>query len=147
MPLDFSWPLVGLATALGLVVGSFLNVLIYRLPRMLEREWARESALYQSTEVPQHPPLNLFFPRSHCPHCDTRIRWYENIPLVSYFILRGKCAHCNHAIGLRYPAIEFCTAVIFALCAVRWGLTPTAGTWCVFGSALLVLACIDWDTH
>ena len=61
MPLEFSWPLVGLAAALGLVVGSFLNVLIYRLPRMLEREWARESALHLSTEVPHHPPLNLFF--------------------------------------------------------------------------------------
>lgn len=61
MPLEFSWPLVGLATALGLVAGSFLNVLIYRLPRMLEREWAHESALHLCTEVPQHPPLNLFF--------------------------------------------------------------------------------------
>jgi leader peptidase (prepilin peptidase)/N-methyltransferase len=147
MPLEFSWPLVGLAAALGLVVGSFLNVLIYRLPRMLEREWARESALHLSTEVPHHPPLNLFFPRSHCPHCEASIRWYDNIPLVSYVVLRGKCAHCHHAIGLRYPAIEGITAVIFALCAVRWGLTPTAGVWCIWGSALLALACIDWDTH
>ena len=147
MLLDFSWPLVGLAAALGLVVGSFLNALIYRLPLMLERDWEKETALYQGKEAPEHPPFNLLFPNSHCPRCDQHIRWHHNIPLLSFILLRGRCAHCNHSIGLRYPVIELSTALIFVLCSVRWGLTPTAGVWCVLGSALLALGCIDWDTH
>ena len=147
MPLELDWVLVSLAGTLGLVVGSFVNVVVYRLPRMLERDWALESALYQGKEIPPAPPLNLFFPRSHCPQCKACIRWYHTIPLLSFIVLRGKCAHCHHAIGLRYPAIESSTALIFMFCALRWGLTPSAGLWCVLGSGLLALACIDWDTH
>ena len=147
MPLDYDWAWLGLAGTAGLVVGSFVNVLIYRLPRMLERAWAIECALQEGKDAPATPPLNLFFPRSHCPQCREQIRWYQNIPLLSFMVLRGKCAHCHHPIGLRYPAVEGGTAVIFMFCAVRWGFTPTAGMWCILGSALLALACIDWDTH
>ncbi len=146
------------AAFLGLLIGSFLNVVILRLPRMLEQEWARECAEFNgqnpdleiAADTPSNsPPLapyNLVTPRSQCPACSHRIRWFENIPVLSFLMLRGKCASCKHPISFRYPLIEIATGCIFAYCAGRWGLSPTAGAWAAFLSVLLALAWIDWDT-
>lgn len=135
---------------LGLLVGSFLNVVIHRLPRMLELRWAAECAeLHQQESAPgdQTPDrFNLMVPRSRCPHCEHQIRWFENVPVFSYLALRGRCARCRAPISPRYPVIELMSAVLFAWCGWRWGLGWTALAWSGFSAALLALACIDWDT-
>lgn len=141
-------PVVDAAAAgvLGLLVGSFLNVVIHRLPKMLERQWAAECADLQGTTVEEGPAFNLLTPRSRCPHCGHQISWYENIPVLSYVALRGRCSACKAPISLRYPAVELATGALFAFCASRWGLTLTALAWCGFSAALLALTLIDWDT-
>lgn len=131
---------------LGLLIGSFLNVVIHRLPKMLERQWALESAEILGQAPTQVENLNLITPRSRCPHCGNGIHWYQNIPVLSYLALRGKCAHCSASIGLRYPLVELITAGLFSYCGWRWGITLTALAWCVFSSMLVALAFIDWDT-
>jgi leader peptidase (prepilin peptidase)/N-methyltransferase len=133
---------------IGLLVGSFLNVVIHRLPRMMERQWALECAELQGQEAPpQTPPTyNLFVPRSACPHCGHQIRWYENIPVISFLALRGACSQCGKGIGVRYPLVELATGALFAWAGWRWGLGPAALAWCGFAAAVLSLACIDWDT-
>lgn len=145
--MDFP-PALGAAFAgvLGLLIGSFLNVVIYRLPKMMERQWADECA-----ELVGKPPepagnFNLLAPRSRCSSCGHVLRWYENIPVLSYVFLKGKCSACGTPYGLRYPLIELVTGALFAFCAWRWGLTLTALVWCGFSAALLALAAIDWDT-
>lgn len=135
-----------LAGVLGLLIGSFLNVVIYRLPRMLERRWAVECAELNGHSLPPAEPFNLMVPRSRCQKCGHPIRWYENIPVLSYLFLRGRCAVCGTPISLRYPLVELATAALFFLCAWRGGLTPAALAWSAFAAALLVLGLIDWDT-
>lgn len=135
-----------LAGLLGLLIGSFLNVVIHRLPKMMERQWAAECAEFAHLPAPQEAPLNLVVPRSRCPHCGHFIRWFENIPLFSYMFLRGHCSACNASIGLRYPMVEITTGFLFFYCVWNWGLTPTGVAWCIFSAALLTLALIDWDT-
>ncbi len=131
---------------LGLLVGSFLNVVIYRLPKMLERQWTAECAELQGKEVAADKPFNLLVPRSHCQHCGHMIRWYENIPVLSYVGLRARCSACKAALSLRYPGVELATGVLFAFCIWRWGFTPTGLAWCGFSAALVALTLIDWDT-
>lgn len=131
---------------LGLLIGSFLNVVIHRLPQMLERQWAVESAEILGQSPTETEKLNLITPRSRCPHCGSGIHWYQNIPVLSYLALRGKCAHCSASIGLRYPLVELVSAGLFSYCGWRWGITLTALAWCVFSSMLVALAFIDWDT-
>ena len=148
------WLDAGLWGCVGLLVGSFLNVVIHRLPRMMERQWAAECAELLAGKAPAaapqesaaEPPFNLLVPRSRCPHCGHLIAWYENIPLLSYAALRGRCSACKKPIGLRYPAVELATAALFFFCASSRGMTPSAVVWSVFSAALLALACIDWDT-
>ncbi len=169
-----------LAGVFGLLLGSFLNVVIYRLPKMMERQWAAECADFAaasaleahaapqgtggaaSSAMPaanaaatgaaaatpdeQAPAFNLMTPRSRCPQCGHLIRWYENIPVVSWLALRGKCSACKAPISVRYPLVELATGVLFAYCVWRWGATPTAAAWCVFSAAIVALAMIDWDT-
>lgn len=131
----------------GLLVGSFLNVVIHRLPRMMERQWAAECAEISGKEpAADDAPFNLLVPRSRCPQCGHLIRWYENIPVLSYLALRGKCSACATPISLRYPAVELVTGGLFFFCAWHWGATPTALAWCGFSAAIVALACIDWDT-
>ena len=143
---------MALAGLLGLLIGSFLNVVIHRLPKMMERQWALEYAHYaaeqsgNALQQEQTAPFGLSHPRSACPHCQHAIRWYENIPVLSYLWLRGRCAGCKTRISLRYPLVELLTGALFALCAWRWGLSPTAGAWAVFCALLVALAGIDWDT-
>ena len=139
--------LVALAGFIGLLVGSFLNVVIYRLPKMMEQQWAAECAeLTGLTSEPAAEKLSLISPRSRCSNCGHMIAWYENIPLLSYLFLRGKCSVCGTPFGVRYPVIELTTGLLFAFCAWRWGNTPATLAWCGFSAALLALAVIDWDT-
>lgn len=135
-----------LGGVLGLLIGSFLNVVIHRLPQMLERQWAAECAQLSGQTPAPGEPLSLLRPRSRCPHCGHAIRWYENVPLLSYLALRGKCAACRAPIGLRYPLVELATGVLFAWCTWRWGVTPAALAWSAFAATLLALTLIDWDT-
>ena len=147
------WLDAALLGVLGLLVGSFLNVVIYRLPKMLERQWAAECAEYAATlpgatgvAAPPQGVFNLSQPRSRCQSCGHQVRWYENIPVLSYLFLRGRCSACQAPISLRYPLVELITAGLFFFCIHRWGLTPTGLAWCGFCAALVVLAFIDWDT-
>ena len=139
---------------LGLLVGSFLNVVIHRLPKMMELHWAAECAEFQTTaekpgapadEVTQ-PTFNLMVPRSRCPHCGHAIRWFENIPVLSYIALKGGCSACHAPISPRYPAVEVVNAALFAWCGWHWGLGWEALAWSGFAAAVLALTCIDWDT-
>lgn len=141
-------PVIDAAVAgfFGLLIGSFLNVVIYRLPKMLERQWAAECADLQGTPPDDAPAFNLITPRSRCQTCGHQIRWYENIPVASYLALKGSCSACKSAISMRYPLVEMATGVLFAWCAWRWGLTMTALAWCGFSATLVALTLIDWDT-
>ena len=134
------------AAILGLLIGSFLNVVIYRVPRMMERQWAAECAELNGAPVQPAEKFNLLTPRSRCSSCGHLIRWYENIPVLSYVFLRGKCSACRAPYGMRYPLVEAVTGALFFFCAWRWGWTMTALAWCGFSAALLALAVIDWDT-
>ena len=132
---------------LGLLIGSFLNVVVHRLPIMMERGWERECReLRNEPPGPDAEPFNLVVPRSRCPKCGHPIAWYENIPLLSYAFLRGRCAQCATPISARYPLVELATGLLFAWCGHRYGLTTTALVWSGFAAALLTLAIIDWDT-
>ena len=134
----------------GLLVGSFLNVVIHRIPKMMEATWRQEARELLEQPAPkgeETPPVfNLVTPGSHCPHCNHRIRWYENVPVVSWALLKGRCSGCKTAISKRYPIIELLTALVAGLCAWRFGYDP----WLIFmlyGSfTLLALAVIDLDT-
>jgi leader peptidase (prepilin peptidase) / N-methyltransferase len=131
---------------LGLCIGSFLNVVIHRLPLMMERGWRLESADLLGVKIDDTPAITLSAPRSRCPACGHAIRWYENIPLVSYALLRGKCSACKTSISLRYPAIELLTALLFAACGLHFGAQPTVLLWCGLVATLVALAFIDLDT-
>jgi len=137
---------VAMAALLGLLLGSFLNVVIHRLPKMMERQWAQECAALSGNQPAETPAYNLWVPRSACPHCGHTIRWHENLPVFSYLFLRGKCSSCGTRISLRYPLVELLTGGLFAACISHWGMTPAGWAWCGFGAVLLTLAVIDWDT-
>ncbi len=141
-------PLIDQAVAgvFGLLIGSFLNVVIYRLPKMLERQWAAECAELQGKTPDETPAFNLATPRSRCQACGHQIRWYENIPVVSYLALKGSCSACKTAISMRYPLVEMATGVLFAWCVWRFGVSLTALAWCGFSATLVALTLIDWDT-
>jgi leader peptidase (prepilin peptidase)/N-methyltransferase len=138
---------------LGLLVGSFLNVVIYRLPKMMEMRWAAECAELQGSAAPtaegeahRAPTFNLMVPRSRCPMCGHQIRWFENIPVASYLVLGGKCAECKTPISGRYPGIELLTGALFGWCGWRWGIGWESLAWCGFSASLVALTFIDWDT-
>jgi len=131
---------------LGLLIGSFLNVVIYRLPIMLEAHWKAECAELCAAPAPDVATFNLALPRSRCLKCGHQICWYENIPVLSYLFLRGKCAACATPISPRYPLVELATGALFFYCGWKWGATPTALVWSGFGATVLALGCIDWDT-
>jgi len=131
---------------LGMCIGSFLNVVIHRLPQMLDRGWKAECADMLGVKVDLPPEMTLSTPRSRCPSCGHAIAWYENIPVLSYLWLRGKCSACKTPISARYPFFEVLTAAIFAALAWRFGAQPTTLLWCAFAAVLVALAGIDWDT-
>ena len=103
-----------IAGIFGLLLGSFLNVVIYRLPKMMEQQWQAECAEMTGQPVVDTPVFNLVLPRSQCRDCGHAIRWFENIPVASYVVLRGRCSACKTRISPRYPAVEIVTAGLFA---------------------------------
>lgn len=131
---------------LGLCVGSFLNVVIHRWPLMLERAWREESAELLGVAVELPAPISLSRPASRCPACGHQIRWHENIPVLSWLRLRGRCSACRAPISPRYPLVEVFTGVVFAAIGWRFGETPQALLWCGAAAMLIALAGIDWDT-
>ncbi len=159
---------------IGLMVGSFLNVVVHRLPAMLWREWWKDSVEFQLGDVRAWQPLfgakavpppqlaaaagavsaamaslpaqSLLRPRSRCPHCGHVLRWYENIPVLSWLVLRARCSACSTRISARYPLVELTTAGLFAAAAVMAGPRPEALLWCAAIALLLTMALIDFDT-
>ena len=138
--------LAALALFVGLCVGSFLNVVIYRLPKMMEREWRMQCAELAGQAPAAEPPLNLAMPRSHCPSCGHGITALENIPLVSWAFLRGKCAKCGAKISARYPLVELLAGIGAAYSAWRFGATPAALGATLFVWFTIALAFIDQET-
>ena len=163
---------------LGLLVGSFLNVVIYRTPVMMYRQWLGDAignlmkvdgvpSLWslvfgpKSSTPPQLeaaageaakavealPPFDLTRPASRCGHCGHSIRWYENVPVLSYVFLRGRCSACSTPISPRYPLVELTTGALFALCGWRYGLSATAVLWAAFAALLVCQFLIDLDTQ
>jgi len=167
-----------LAGVLGLLIGSFLNVVIYRTPVMMYRDWLADavanlmsskdapslwSLVFGPKSVPPEgleaaadkaataieslPPFDLTRPASRCGACGHKIRWYQNIPVLSYLFLRGRCASCKTSISPRYPLVELITGALFALCGYRFGLTPTGALWAAFAALLICQFLIDFDTQ
>lgn len=133
------------AGLLGLIVGSFLNVVIHRLPLMLEREWRSQCAALLGQPPPAAPTLNLWTPRSQCPACGHPIRARHNIPLLSFILLRGRCADCHAPIAWRYPAVEAASAALAAVTAWRFGCSAQAAAALLLTWALLALSLIDLE--
>jgi leader peptidase (prepilin peptidase) / N-methyltransferase len=159
---------------LGLCVGSFLNVVVHRLPQMLLRQWWHETADFQlgdalawtpafgSTARPDGvfssasraieealaklAPLSLLKPRSRCPSCGHTLRWHENIPVLGWLRLGGRCSACKTRISARYPIVEAATGALFAACGVAFGAQPTTLLWCAAVALLIAMALIDFDT-
>ena len=127
---QLGYPLVA---GLGLLVGSFLNVVILRLPRRMEWEWKRDAReVLEQPELYDPPPPGIVVERSHCPHCGHQLSWFENIPLFSWLVLRGKCRHCKAPISPQYPLVELLTAVLVVASVWKFGFG-----WQGFGAALL----------
>ena len=131
---------------LGLMIGSFLNVVIHRVPLMMERAWKLDSAETLGVPVDAPPLITLSTPRSRCPSCGHAITWYENLPVLSYAWLRGRCSACKTPISARYPLVELFTGALFAAIGWDFGAVPAALLWCGFAAVLVALAGIDWDT-
>jgi leader peptidase (prepilin peptidase)/N-methyltransferase len=128
---------MALAFGFGLLIGSFVNVLIYRLPRMVMAEHSTEGHMQRD---------DLCWPASHCPHCLTPLQVWHNIPLLSFAWLKGRCSFCRQAIGMQYLVIELTTGLIWMLSSWHWGLNVTAFCWAGFATVLLALSVIDWQT-
>lgn len=134
----------------SLMVGSFLNVVIYRLPKILEKSWYQDCRDFLEEEVKkipakEFPELTLSKPSSSCPHCQHKIRWYENIPVFSWLFLRGKCSNCSAKISMRYPTIELVTALLSTYIAFRFGVSDTTIWLIVLTWSLICLTMIDYD--
>lgn len=152
---------IAIAFLLGLVIGSFLNVVIHRLPLMMERDWRRQCAElaaedgreaadrqsppHAAPQTASEPPFNLVVPRSACPSCKAPIRARHNIPIVSYLLLRGRCAACGAHISRRYPLVELLTGVLSAAVAWKFGISWEALAALAFTWSLIALATIDLD--
>ncbi|MBY0436952.1 MAG: A24 family peptidase [Burkholderiales bacterium] len=138
---------IGVAVLFGLAIGSFLNVVVHRLPKMMEREWAAQCAELAGSEPESGPAFNLAKPRSHCPSCNAQISALQNLPLVSWIALRGRCAACGVSIPMRYPLVELATGAIAGFLAWHYGFGPTAVFAFGFCATMLALALIDFDTQ
>ncbi len=146
----YGWQGATLFIWVALSVGSFLNVVIYRLPVMLQREWVEQarSVLALETNPAEHPErFNLAVPRSRCPNCGHQITALENIPVFSWLVLRGKCSNCKTPISFRYPAIELVTALCSIVVIGFYGFTPFGFLACVFTWMLIAATFIDFDTQ
>ncbi|MFA6984919.1 MAG: A24 family peptidase [Arenimonas sp.] len=135
------------ALVLGLLIGSFLNVVILRLPKRLEWQWKQDSReLLEITEPYEAAPPGIVVESSHCPHCGHKLAAWENIPLLSFLWLRGKCRQCSAAISWQYPAVELITGLLFAACVWRYGVGWESGLGLVFTAFLVAMAGIDLRT-
>ncbi|MGE8469046.1 MAG: prepilin peptidase [Pseudomonas putida] len=134
-----------LATVLGLLVGSFLNVVVYRLPIMLDRQWQREAQEVLGLPVAEHARFDLCLPASQCTQCGHRIRAWENVPVLSYLTLRGRCSACKHRISARYPLVELGCALLSMVVAWRCGASVEALALLPLTWGLLALSLIDYD--
>jgi leader peptidase (prepilin peptidase)/N-methyltransferase len=142
---------------IGLIIGSFLNVIIYRLPLLLEKSWEAECADFlakqqkDSTILPKTQPtkktFDLAYPRSHCPTCKTNLPFWQNIPLLSYLFLRGKCAFCRSSIPLRYPLVEVLGALTAMFAGLEFGASLECLFICLFGWLLITISFIDIETQ
>jgi leader peptidase (prepilin peptidase)/N-methyltransferase len=132
---------------LGLAIGSFLNVVIHRLPRMMERDWAAQCAELRNETPATTEPFSLMRPRSRCPHCSRPVGAFENIPILSFLFLRGRCRGCGQPISLRYPVVEAVTALMFGFIAWQLGPTLAAAGAMGFVAAMVALTFIDFDTQ
>lgn len=146
---------------LGLCVGSFLNVVIHRTPLMMVAAWRQECSQFMAEQAdmpPEHtqplanivaadPSITLSTPASRCPHCAHKIKWYENIPLISWLILRGRCSDCKAAIGLRYPIVELVTALLSMLVIYQFGVSAVGLSALILVWTLVALTGIDFDTQ
>lgn len=130
---------------LGLTVGSFLNVVIHRLPKMMERQWERECAEFRGEDTAEATPYSLAFPGSHCPSCKAEITALQNIPVLSYLLLRGRCANCGLSIPIRYPLIELTTALVWVLCGLTFGVSNALAAAMLLTAVLISLTAIDLD--
>ena len=137
----------GVALVVGLLMGSFLNVVIHRLPKMMEREWQVQCAELRGETVTDIPQFNIVTPRSACPACGQAITALQNIPVVSWLVLGGRCAACKARIPLRYPLVEILTGVLSAFIAWRFGFGVAALGALVLLWSLIALAFIDLDTQ
>jgi len=137
----------GVGALLGLFVGSFLNVVIHRLPRMMERDWHVQAAELRGEPVEPTERFNLATPRSRCPHCGHLIGALENIPVLSYLVLRGRCGHCGAGISMRYPIVEAFTALLSGYAAWHFGFGLAAAGALLFIWTMVALAFIDIDTQ
>ncbi|MBL8492181.1 MAG: prepilin peptidase [Rhodocyclaceae bacterium] len=136
---------VGTCLVAGLAVGSFLNVVIHRLPIMMDREWRAQCAELRGDPVPQEEPFGLALPRSRCPNCGHGITAAENVPVLSYLLLRGRCRACKARISPRYPLVEILCGLLFASAAVHFGFGPAAVAAMLYLAALIALTGIDFD--
>ena len=148
-------------TLLGLCVGSFLNVVIHRTPLMMVSAWRQECSqfMYEQADMPREhttplvniistdTPISLSRPASRCPHCAHKIKWYENLPLISWLLLRGRCSDCKAAIGLRYPIVELVTALLSACIIYQFGVNMVGLSALVLVWTLIALTGIDFDTQ
>jgi leader peptidase (prepilin peptidase)/N-methyltransferase len=130
---------------LGLVVGSFLNVVIYRLPKIMEAQWQRDYAEFSGEAQEESNKLSLAFPGSRCPQCDAEIKPTQNIPVLSYLALGGKCAACKAPISVRYPIVEAVTALLWVLCGLQFGVSNALAGAMLLTAVLVVLTAIDLD--
>ncbi|MCL2658295.1 MAG: A24 family peptidase [Betaproteobacteria bacterium] len=145
---DLALPVfITIAGLFGLCIGSFLNVVIHRLPKMMEQDWQREAAELRGEQAPAFEPISLSRPASRCPHCGTRIAAWQNLPLLSYLILGGRCGHCKARISPRYPIVELAGGLLAGACAWQFGPNWTALAAMVFCWSLLALTFIDLDTQ
>jgi leader peptidase (prepilin peptidase)/N-methyltransferase len=129
----------------GLAIGSFLNVVIYRLPLMIQATWRRECCEFLQIKNKEEQTINLMWPRSYCPHCQHKLSNWHNIPLISYLFLKGKCAFCKKAIAWRYPFIELLTGLFTGFIIFNYGITWPALVFLIFTYCFIVLTFIDFD--
>lgn len=141
--------LLCITALLGLVIGSFLNVVVFRLPKMMERDWRDQCAEIVAGEVPceERPTYNLVVPRSRCPSCGHQITALENVPVLSYVVLGGKCSECGWRIPLRYPLVELLTAALSVAVVWRFGFGIQAAAALLLTWACIALSLIDLDTQ
>jgi leader peptidase (prepilin peptidase)/N-methyltransferase len=146
------WVTILVALVFGTLIGSFINVVIYRTPIMMQRTWDDELLAHQHAddpdyEVPRREPFNLWVPRSRCGSCGHQITALENVPIVSWLVLRGKCSACGTKISVRYPVVEAVTGLLFAAAAWKFGATITTLYALIFLGILVILTGIDLDTQ